>query len=114
MPVSSFLFSDSPNSFVKLIVVESSITGMSYTPTSMIFIKVPTLSKFQWHPFSITSSSNIDSSELSILVKCYGNWTTALYNMVASAAAEGGSDHLNNIPVAVEGPYGPATVEYQR
>lgn len=87
---------------------------MSYTPTSIIFVKVPRVSKFQWHPFSITSSSNMDNSELSILIKSHGPWTTGLYNLLNSVIDTGSSDHLNNIQIAVEGPYGPATVEYRR
>ncbi|URE12420.1 ferric reduction oxidase 8 [Musa troglodytarum] len=86
---------------------------MDYTPTSIIFIKVPGISKFQWHPFSITSSSNMDDSELSVLIKCHGQWTTDLYNMLNSMT-DAGSDHPKSIPVAVEGPYGPATVEHLR
>ncbi|KAJ8484147.1 hypothetical protein OPV22_016632 [Ensete ventricosum] len=86
---------------------------MDYTPTSIIFIKVPGISKFQWHPFSITSSANMDDSELSVLIKCHGQWTTDLYNMLNSMA-DAGCDQPKSIPVAVEGPYGPATVEHLR
>ncbi|CAD5179643.1 unnamed protein product [Musa acuminata subsp. malaccensis] len=84
---------------------------MDYTPTSIVFIKVPGISEFQWHPFSITSSSNMDDSELSVLIKCQGQWTTDLYDMLNSMT-DAGSDHPKSIPVAVEGPYGPATVEH--
>ena len=86
---------------------------MDYTPTSIVFIKVPGISEFQWHPFSITSSSNMDDSELSVLIKCQGQWTTDLYNMLNSMT-DAGSDHPKSIPVAIEGPYGPATVEHLR
>ncbi|WOL14390.1 ferric reduction oxidase 8, mitochondrial [Canna indica] len=84
---------------------------MRYTPTSIIFIKVPSISKYQWHPFSITSSSNMDNSEISLLIKCHGQWTTDLYNLLSSTVD---ADRRNNIPVAIEGPYGPSTITYQR
>ncbi|XP_008777197.2 ferric reduction oxidase 8, mitochondrial isoform X2 [Phoenix dactylifera] len=87
--------------------------SMKYTPTSSIFIKIPAISKFQWHPFSIISSSNMDDDRFSVLVKCQGQWTNALFDMVNSMA-DAGSGNMNSLCVAVEGPYGPATFPHQR
>ncbi|KAL3512756.1 hypothetical protein ACH5RR_025473 [Cinchona calisaya] len=86
---------------------------LTYTPTSVIFVKIPSVSKFQWHSFSITSSSLVDNHTMSIIIKSEGWWTNALYNIVLDKP-DGESDQRKCIPIAVEGPYGPASVDFLR
>ncbi|XP_019105285.2 ferric reduction oxidase 8, mitochondrial isoform X2 [Beta vulgaris subsp. vulgaris] len=86
--------------------------SLSYTPTSIIFINIPMISKFHWHPFSITSSSTINDQTMSVMIKCEGYWTNNLYNILSK---ESESDRQTKCtPVAVEGPYGPASFEFIR
>ncbi|KAK4415918.1 Ferric reduction oxidase 2 [Sesamum alatum] len=82
--------------------------GLSYNPTSTIFISVPSISKLQWHPFTITSNSNLEPERLSVVIKCDGSWTRELYDVISSPSP---IDHLQ---VSVEGPYGPATTNFLR
>lgn len=84
-------------------------TGLTYLPTSMVFLKIPQLSRFEWHPFSIISSSSAQEDTLSILAKSEGEWTEALYTLVQSNI-----NKLSCIPVAVEGPYGPSSLNLSR
>lgn len=84
------------------------IRGLKYNPTSTIFINVPSISKLQWHPFTIISSSNLEPERLSVLIKCEGNWTKKLYDMISAPSP---IDHLQ---VSVEGPYGPAATHFLR
>lgn len=84
----------------------SYIAGMKYAPTSMLFVKIPSISKFQWHPFSITSSSNIEDDRLSLIIKCQGPWTNSLYNKIQSLEDASSAD-MKSLPIMVEGPYGP-------
>ncbi|XP_057952295.1 ferric reduction oxidase 8, mitochondrial isoform X2 [Malania oleifera] len=86
---------------------------LKYTPTSMIFVKIPTISKLQWHSFSITSSSSVDDHTMSIIIKCEGWWTSTLFNMI-QGEVNSYADKKKCIPIAVEGPYGPASVDYLR
>ncbi|KAL5718143.1 ferric-chelate reductase (NADH) [Ranunculus cassubicifolius] len=86
---------------------------LMYTPTSVIFLKVPTISKFQWHPFSITSSSNVDNDKLTIIVKSEGDWTNSLHNIVL-AAIESSDNQAKCLPLSVEGPYGPVSTDFLR
>ncbi|RXH77695.1 hypothetical protein DVH24_039666 [Malus domestica] len=79
--------------------------GLKYTPTSVIFVKVPSISKYQWHSFSIVSSSRVDENTMSVLIKSEGSWTSSLSNMIQTRQ-ETYSDQLKYIPIAVEGPYG--------
>lgn len=80
-----------------------------YNPTSTLFVNIPSISKLQWHPFTITSSSNLEAETLSIVIKSEGKWSTKLYQMLSS------SDHTDRtLSVSVEGPYGPVSTDFLR
>ena len=94
-------------------VVSVLISGLKYTPTSIIFMKIPSISKFQWHSFSITSSSTVDNHSMSVIVKCDGGWTNSLYDNI-QANIDSNADKMKSIPVAIEGPYGPSSMTFLR
>ncbi|KAL3837677.1 hypothetical protein ACJIZ3_022268 [Penstemon smallii] len=77
--------------------------GLSYSPTSILFVHVPSICKLQWHPFTIISNSNLEPEKLSVAIKTQGSWTQKLYEQLSSL------DHLN---VSTEGPYGPAASDF--
>ncbi|WRX19483.1 FAD-binding 8 - like 7 [Theobroma cacao] len=81
---------------------------LSYTPTSMVFVNVRGISKLQWHPFTITSSSNMNPDKLSIVIKSEGSWSSELYQKLSSPSP---IDHLEG---SIEGPYGPASTPFLR
>ncbi|KAL9234488.1 hypothetical protein vseg_009358 [Gypsophila vaccaria] len=81
--------------------------NLSYNPTSIMFINVPSISKLQWHPFSITSSSRLEDDRLSVIIKVGGGWTRKLSEMVSSSS-------IDRLQVSVEGPYGPASNHFLR
>lgn len=87
--------------------------SVQYAPTSTIFVKIPSISRLQWHPFSITSSSSMDNDRLSVMIKCQGPWTSSLYEKIQSIQVPG-SEGTKSLLAAMEGPYGPATFDYQR
>ncbi|XP_075073955.1 ferric reduction oxidase 2-like [Nicotiana tabacum] len=58
--------------------------GLRYTPTSIMFVNVPSISKMQWHPFTITSSSSLEADKLSVVIKGEGSWSKKLYQMLSS------------------------------
>uniref|UniRef100_A0A453CKT2 FAD-binding FR-type domain-containing protein n=2 Tax=Aegilops tauschii subsp. strangulata TaxID=200361 RepID=A0A453CKT2_AEGTS len=76
---------------------------LRHNPTSTLFVNVPCVSRLQWHPFSVTSSSSLEPDTLSVVIKNRGGWTQKLYETVSSLPPSGG--HLG---VSVEGPYSPA------
>ncbi|KAM1129033.1 hypothetical protein ACFX2J_038761 [Malus domestica] len=100
-----------PSSAIELILPKD--PGLKYTPTSVIFVKVPSISKYQWHSFSIISSSSVDKNTMSILIKSEGSWTSSLSNMIRTRQ-ESENDQLKYIPIAVEGPYGPVSMDFLR
>lgn len=88
-------------------------TGLKYTPTSIIFMKIPSISKFQWHSFSIASSSTVDNHRMSVIVKCDGWWTSSLYDNI-QAELDSDAEKIKPLPVAIEGPYGPSSLTFLR
>ncbi|CAI9292138.1 unnamed protein product [Lactuca saligna] len=81
---------------------------LSYTPTSIMFINVPNISKTQWHPFTITSSSNLEPEKLSVMIKGEGSWSKKLYQILSSP------NPVDRLDVCVEGPYGPISTNFLR
>ncbi|KZV37824.1 ferric reduction oxidase 2 [Dorcoceras hygrometricum] len=53
-------------------------------------------------------SKSRELETLSVLVKCEGNWTRKLYDLISSTTP------IEHIRVSVEGPYGPATTDFLR
>ncbi|CAA7017342.1 unnamed protein product [Microthlaspi erraticum] len=87
----------------------SKAKGLMYNPTSILFVNIPSISKLQWHPFTITSSSKLEAENLSIVIKSEGKWSTKLYQMLSS------SDYTDRaLSVSVEGPYGPSSTDFLR
>ncbi|KAF0708828.1 hypothetical protein AaE_013075 [Aphanomyces astaci] len=56
------------------------VTG--YSPGDAVWIKVPALSKTEWHPFSIASTPLETPGLLTIYVKSLGKWTTGLHHYI--------------------------------
>ncbi|CAN8295977.1 unnamed protein product [Cochlearia groenlandica] len=82
--------------------------SLVYSPTSILFVNIPSISKLQWHPFTITSSSKLEPEKLSVVIKSQGQWSTKLYKTLSS------SDPIDRLSVSVEGPYGPASTHFLR
>lgn len=73
-----------------------------------MFINVPSISKMQWHPFTVTSNSSLEPEKISVVIKAEGSWTKKLYQMVSTPSP------TDRIEVAVEGPYGPDSTHFLR
>ncbi len=76
--------------------------GFAYRPGDYMFVKVPAISRFEWHPFTISSGPE-DLNLVSVHVRNSGNWTGALYEYFKRRQAEG---HDIETPVYLDGPYG--------
>ncbi|XP_058105641.1 ferric reduction oxidase 2-like [Magnolia sinica] len=89
-------------------LIFSKSPDLSYTPTSIVLINVPRISTLQWHPFTVSSSSNMEEDKLSIIIKSDGSWTRKLYQTLLSA------DPMDRLDVSIEGPYGPTSTHFLR
>ncbi|KAG9443138.1 hypothetical protein H6P81_018992 [Aristolochia fimbriata] len=79
----------------------SKAAALSYSPASVLFLNVPRVSRLQWHPFTVTSSSSLEEDKISVVIKSEGNWSRKLYQILSSTTPV--DDQLD---VSVEGPYG--------
>ncbi|TYH52809.1 hypothetical protein ES332_D09G053500v1 [Gossypium tomentosum] len=84
----------------------SKTPGLYYNPTSILFVNVPRISKLQWHPFTVSSNCNMETYELSVVIKCQGSWSDKLYKELGSS--------LDRLQVSTEGPYGPTSSHFLR
>ena len=73
-----------------------------------MFVNVPSISKLQWHPFTISSNSRLEPDKLSVIIKSEGSWSTKLYEMLSSPSS------IDRLDVSIEGPYGPASNHFLR
>ncbi|KAF3439730.1 hypothetical protein FNV43_RR18008 [Rhamnella rubrinervis] len=104
-------------------LIMSKPPGFKYKSGQYIFLKCPTISPFEWHPFSITSAPGDDY--LSVHIRMVGDWTRELKRVVTEGndpssifgrAQFGQLGHLNHRGqprLLVDGPYGAPAQEYQ-
>ncbi|KAK4373111.1 hypothetical protein RND71_008495 [Anisodus tanguticus] len=106
-----------------LSLIMSKPAGFKYKSGQYIFLQCPTISSFEWHPFSITSAPGDDY--LSVYIRIVGDWTKELKRVftedqspacvVARAKFEEHEnvDHRGLPQLLVDGPYGAPAQDYQ-
>ncbi|KAH7519339.1 hypothetical protein FEM48_Zijuj08G0025700 [Ziziphus jujuba var. spinosa] len=108
-----------PGNVFNLII--SKPLGFKYKSGQYIFLQCPTISPFEWHPFSITSAPGDDN--LSVHIRMVGDWTQELKRVVTEGddpssifgRAQFGQ-HLNQRGqprLLVDGPYGAPAQDYR-
>lgn len=96
--------------------------GQKFQPGMYMFINIPLISQFEWHPFTISSAP--EDSYLSLHIRKAGDWTGALYKIVERIQARGnehldveghGGELLSPYPaINVDGPVGAPAQDYSR
>lgn len=80
--------------------------GFKMLPGQYIFLHCPSISKLEWHPFTLTSAPEDDY--FSVHIRRVGDWTNALAK--ACHTEEDEYTAASKMPmVAVDGPFGTAT-----
>ncbi|KUI70622.1 NADPH oxidase 1 [Cytospora mali] len=102
-----------------VVEIQFSKPSFKYKAGQWLFLQVPSISKYQWHPFTITSCPH--DPYVSVHVRQVGNFTRALGDAVGAGAAQAklyeGVDPLGMYEVAlqngqqmpalrIDGPYG--------
>ncbi|OQR96813.1 respiratory burst oxidase [Achlya hypogyna] len=77
-----------------------------FQPGMYLFLKVPVLSRFEWHPFTISSCPEDDY--LSVHIRRAGDWTNALHDHLKAVAATGAAYPA----IAIDGPVGTPSQDY--
>ncbi|POM73113.1 Respiratory burst oxidase [Phytophthora palmivora] len=92
-----------------------------FLPGMYVFINVPTISRFEWHPFTISSAP--EDKFLSLHIQNAGDWTGALYKRLemlqklheTSAVEDQGNPRTSPYPaVYLDGPVGAPAQDYSR
>ena len=52
----------------------------NYQPGDYIFLKIPSIAKYEWHPFTMSSSPEQDF--IGLHIRAVGTWTDKLYKFV--------------------------------
>ncbi|KAJ0915519.1 putative NAD(P)H oxidase (H(2)O(2)-forming) [Helianthus annuus] len=104
-------------------IIMSKPNGFKYRSGQYIFLQCPSISPFEWHPFSITSSPGDDY--LSVHIRTVGDWTKELKEVLTddngSACTIGrakfrklGEVNSKGLPkLLLDGPYGAPAQDYR-
>jgi predicted ferric reductase/Ca2+-binding EF-hand superfamily protein len=76
-------------------------TSFPFSPGDYVFLRVPSIARGEWHPFTVSSAPERDT--LTFHVRSLGNWTGALRRM---AEAHGGRPGGVVKVAYLDGPYG--------
>ncbi|KAF3326281.1 respiratory burst oxidase protein F-like isoform X4 [Carex littledalei] len=110
-------------------------SGFTYRSGMYVFVQCPQISKFEWHPYSLTSAP--DDDNLSMHVRSLGDWSYQFYSIFQEVnlsyqclwlfnrlLANCLLDELNraalisaqpNLPkIAIDGPYGSASQDHSK
>ncbi|MCG8626101.1 MAG: hypothetical protein MJE68_29400, partial [Proteobacteria bacterium] len=52
----------------------------NYQPGDYIFLKIPSIAKYEWHPFTMSSSPEQDF--IGLHIRAVGTWTNKLYDFI--------------------------------
>ncbi|KAF8104221.1 hypothetical protein N665_0176s0032 [Sinapis alba] len=107
-----------------LSLIMSKPPGFKYKSGQYIFLQCPTISRFEWHPFSITSAPGDD--QLSVHIRTLGDWTEELQRVLtvgkdlstcvigrSKFSANGSTDTSQRPKLLVDGPYGAPAQDYR-
>ncbi|XP_037418543.1 respiratory burst oxidase homolog protein F-like isoform X2 [Triticum dicoccoides] len=83
--------------------------GFRYQSGMYVFVQCPQVSKFEWHPFSLTSAP--DDDHLSIHIRSLGDWSYHVYDMFHEALR---CSNLDLPKVSIDGPYGAASQDHSK
>ncbi len=71
-----------------------------FEPGEFAYLKIPRVSLFGWHPFTISSNPE-DAGHVGLHIRALGNWTRRLHRLFATLPRE-----KREMPVLLQGPYG--------
>eukprot|EP00662_Eupelagonemidae_sp_cell21_P008015 gene8015-17145_t len=91
-----------PSDVVRVLIPKGE--GFEYKGGQYVFIAVPELSMFEWHPFSLSSAPH--QGDISLHVRVLGGWTRRLRDL----SLKGGGAGLR-VRVLLDGPYGAPGVD---
>ncbi|ONL99744.1 putative respiratory burst oxidase homolog protein I [Zea mays] len=83
--------------------------GFRYQSGMYVFVQCPEVSKFEWHPFSLTSAP--DDDHLSIHIRSLGDWSYQMYDVFQQMLL---SSNSSMPKIFFDGPYGAASQDHSK
>lgn len=84
-------------------------SGWTYKPGQYLFLNCPSISRHEWHPFTISSSPEAEEF-LSVHIRVVGNWTGKLQELLNPQEKDGiVQEYVSDPLLRVDAPYGAAT-----
>lgn len=74
--------------------------GFQFEAGEFAYLRIPRVSHFGWHPFTISSNPE-DRSHIGLHIRALGNWTRRLHRLFTKLPKE-----KREMPVLLQGPYG--------
>ncbi|XP_048251238.1 NADPH oxidase 5-like [Haliotis rufescens] len=74
-----------PSQVTHLVITKP--TSMKFRPGDYLFLQIPDIAKYEWHPFTISSAPELDD-RLWVHVRSAGHWTNRLYEYFSSFEEE--------------------------
>jgi len=71
---------------------------MRYLPGQYIFVNIPAVSRWEWHPFTLTSAPH--EPFLQVHMAAVGDWTKAAFDLFEEDYHEPGLEHTYSAPAA--------------
>lgn len=82
---------------------------LEYTPGQYAELKIPEISHYEWHPFTIASAPERRSTKVIFFIKGSGRWTNRLFEIVSTSS---GDSHRESVSVLLRGPHGAPAQNY--
>ncbi len=76
--------------------------GFQFSPGDYVFVRIPEIARYEWHPFTISSAPE-RPGVITLHVRSLGNWSGALRRLAEDREARGDE---TPIAISVDGPYG--------
>ncbi|KAJ3117532.1 hypothetical protein HK098_006239 [Nowakowskiella sp. JEL0407] len=87
--------------------------SFKYKPGQYLFINIPQVAKFEWHPFTITSTP--EEGFVSIHIRLVGDWTKKAAQVLGCYQSGINKTNINNVPqIRIDGPYGAPAEDFYK
>ncbi|KAJ8458478.1 hypothetical protein OPV22_031404 [Ensete ventricosum] len=83
--------------------------GFTFRSGMHIYVQCPEISRFEWHPFSLTSAPEDD--HLGLHIRSLGDWSCQIYSLFQEALVSRKPDRPR---VSIDGPYGAASQDHAK
>ncbi|KAJ1535831.1 hypothetical protein HK096_001578 [Nowakowskiella sp. JEL0078] len=87
--------------------------SFKYKPGQYLFINIPDVAKFEWHPFTITSTP--EEGFVSVHIRLVGDWTKKAAQVLGCYQNGITKMNMNQVPqIRIDGPYGAPAEDFYK